>query len=104
MNYTGVLNDLKSYYVTRCTIDVLNKTIGINGANLLVLLHIKEGHNTLTKLDDTLSIDRALIHKSIKGLEKSGIISRNKEKRSKNISITSKGEDILKEAIKLYEC
>jgi len=104
VKYAGVLNNLKGYYTTRSTINHLNRSIGINGSSLLVLLHIKEGYTTLFTLDKILPVDRTLIYRSIIDLEKSNIITRYKKEKSKYISITQEGEKILEEAIMLYGC
>lgn len=102
MAYSGVLSDLKSYYEIKETISVMSKCVGLNGANLLILLSIKEGYDTYSKLVWALSIDRAMISRSITAMEKDGVIRREVVNKSKEIFLTEEGERLIKEAVKIH--
>lgn len=111
MNYA--LKDSVGYRLNRCANTInqsLNKILhpyGIAIEQRATLEIIKfESEVNLTKIADLLGKDKTTISRTLNALEKKGLITKSPiahDKRSKQIQLTQKGEDILEQTLQAME-
>jgi DNA-binding MarR family transcriptional regulator len=96
----------KATRVVQNLFDEAFRTIGLKGTQFTVLTHIfSYGPITLTKLADSMLLDRTTLARNLAPLAKRGLIEINpgSDLRSRYIDITEKGRKLLSMALPLWE-
>ena len=116
-------DELSRYEVLKCTectgfnlkrasrlvqnlFDEAFRPVGLEGTQYTVLGHaFVYGPISLTKLADLMHVDRTTLARNLAPLEKRGFveIKPGSDRRAKFINITSKGKEVLSEALPLWK-
>ncbi len=117
------VNELSRYEILKCTectnfnlkkatrviqnmFDDAFKPVGLEGTQYTVLGHVFVfGPISLTKLADLMHVDRTTLARNLAPLEKRDLvdIKQGSDRRAKFINITSKGKEVLSEALPLWK-
>jgi DNA-binding MarR family transcriptional regulator len=76
----------------------------LNIAQFDVLAHVG-AHKGITQQDlaDSLLVTKGNISQLLDRMEKLGLLSRNQEKRNKNITLTEKGQELFEQVVPAHE-
>jgi len=116
------VNELSRHEIAKCTectnfnlkkatrviqnmFDEAFRPVGLEGTQYTVLGNVFVfGPITLTKLADLMYVDRTTLARNLAPLERKGLleIKQGSDRRAKFINITSKGKEVLSEALPLW--